>query len=108
MDNERRQLAEQLEIIGEMLEVEGVEPLLEKFKPGMNVLHINAIALQICAVVLGKRKEVADRLVAMHKNCSVEEIAGMDDAEYSLALKNAILGDALGFFGSSQRTAGKK
>ena len=108
MENNRKDLAEQLEIIGEMLEIDGVSDLLAKFRPGMNTLHINAITLQICSLLLSKRKATADKLVAMHKGCTIEEANEMDDAAFSIALRDAVLGDALCFFGSSPATGGRK
>lgn len=108
MENNRENLAEKLEIIGEMLEIDGVSDLLARFKPGMNTLQINAITLQICAILLKNRSGVADKLIIGHCGCTVEEAEEMDDAAYSIALRDAVLGDALCFFGSSPAMGGRK
>ena len=38
----------------------------------------------------------------------IETVRGMEDADYALALRNAIIADVMGFFASSQPSDGGK
>lgn len=108
MENKRENLSEKLEMIGELFEIEELLPLFVKFDKEMSVVRFNAVVIQISGVLLSKNRGLADRLVAFHKQITLDEVAEMEDGEYSLTLRDAITKDAIGFFGSSQHTAGKK
>lgn len=104
----RNILAEKMEIIGQVFEIEGMSDLLNKFKTGMTTVQFNAVAIQVSGLLLKDNKELADRVIAMSAEVPDENVQGMDDAEYALALRNAIVMDVMGFFASSPRTDGKK
>jgi simple sugar transport system permease protein len=63
---------------------------------------------KISGVLLAKNRALADKLVAFRRGVTLDEVAEMSDAEYSIALRDAITKDAIGFFGSSQPSAGEK
>lgn len=105
---ERNELAEKLELIGRMLEIDGMTELLGKFQPGMSNVAANAAVIRIESLLMKKDQDLSDKLIAASLNMKPEEIAKMDDAEYANALKIAVTRDALGFFASSPRTDGKK
>jgi len=108
MENKRENLAEQLEMIGELFEIEDLVPLFVKFDKEMSVVRFNAVVIQISGVLLAKNRALADKLVAFRRGVTLDEVAEMSDAEYSIALRDAITKDAIGFFGSSQPSAGEK
>ena len=105
---ERNELAEKLELIGGMFEIDGMSDLLEKLEPGMNQVKFSAVIIQIESLLVKNGKKTADGIVAMSKKISIEEVEKMDDAEYAGALKDAIIMDVMCFFASSPRSAGKK
>ena len=104
----RNELAEKLEVIGSIFEIDGMNELLSKFDKNMGNVKFNAVVIQIESLLMKKAPEVADRLIAMKNGITQEDVDKMDDAEYSSALKDAIISDALGFFASSPRSDGKK
>jgi hypothetical protein len=108
MENKRENLAEQLEMIGELFEIEDLVPLFVKFDENMSVVRFNAVVIQISGVLLAKNRGLADKLVAFRRGVTLDEVAEMSDADYGLALRDAITMDAIGFFVSSQPSAGKK
>lgn len=108
MENTRNDLAEKLEIIGKIFEIDGMSDLLGKFERGMNTVKFSAVIIQVSGLLLKENKEVADRIIAMHKEIKVEEVHKMEDSEYATALRDAIITDVLGFFGSSPHTDGKQ
>ena len=99
MENKRENLAEQLEMIGELFEIEQITPLLMRYKNGMSGQQFNALTLQVCSVVMKQNKGLCDRLIAKNKNIDLDAVQELDDAEYSLAMREAITKDVLGFFG---------
>ena len=105
---ERNELAEKLELIGGMFEIDGMSELLEKMEPGMNPVKFNSVVIQIEGLLLRNNKHVADGIIAMSKKISIVDVEKMEDAEYAGALKNAIITDVMGFFASSPRSDGKK
>ena len=105
---DRNILAEKMEIIGQVFEIEGMSDLLNKFKPGMSTVKFNAVTIQVSGLLLKGNKELADRVIAMSMDEPDEKVQELDDAEYALALRNAIVVDVMGFFASSPRTDGKK
>lgn len=105
---ERNELAEKLELIGSMFEIDGMSELLEKMGKGMNPVKFSAIVIQIESLLMKGNKKTADGIIAMSKKISIEEVEKMEDAEYAAALKDAIITDVMGFFASSPRSDGKK
>lgn len=104
----RNQLAEKLEVIGSIFEIEGMNKLLNKFKKDQSIVQFNAIVIQIESLLLKNNAELADRVVAMSLEKSAEEVEKLSDSEYAIALRNAITGDVMGFFASSGHTGGQK
>ena len=104
----RNELAEKLEVIGSIFEIDGMSELLSKFEKDMGSVKFNAVVIQIESLLMKKAPGVADRLIAMKNGITQEDVDKMDDAEYSNALKDAIITDALVFFASSPRSDGKK
>lgn len=104
----RTDLAEKLEIIGSLFEIDGMDELVNKFKAGISVVKYNAITIQIESLLLKTDKELADRLVASNKGITMEDVEKMDDADFAVSLRDAITTDVIGFFASSQRTGGQK
>ena len=108
MENKRTDLAEKMEVIGQVFEIDGMSELLSKFEKGMSPVKFSAVVIQVSGLLLKENKGVADRIIAMSKEISLDEVQERDDGEYGNALKNAIITDVLGFFGSSQRSDGKQ
>ena len=113
----RNELAEKLELIGSMFEIDGMSELLKKFEPekdekGENkpfsAVKFNAIVIQVESLLMKNNQAVADKIIAMSRGISGEEVAKLDDAEYANALKTAIVTDVIGFFGSSPSSDGRK
>jgi hypothetical protein len=104
----RNELAEKLEIIGGMFEIDGMSDLLGKFDAKMSTVKFNAIVIQIEGLLLKDNQEIADKIVAMSKGITAEEVGAMEDSEYAGALRTAIITDVMGFFAQSPRSAGKK
>lgn len=104
----RNELAEKLELIGSIFEIEGMDKLVNKFSKGMSIIKYNAITIQIESLLLKNNPEVAEKLVANHLEKTVEEIKELPDAEYAVSLRDAITTDVIGFFASSPHTDGQK
>ena len=105
---ERNALAGKLELIGRMFEIDGMSDLLGKFEAGMGNLKFSAVVIQIESLLMKENQDVADKIIAMNKEITEEEVGKLDDEEYANALKDAILSDVMGFFASSPHTDGKK
>jgi len=105
---DRNQLAEKMEIIGQVFEIDGMSEMLNKYKAGMPTVQFNAVTIQVSGLLLKTNKELSDRIIAMSLDETDETVQGMDDAEYALALRNAIIRDVMGFFVSSPRSGGQK
>ena len=108
MKNERNQLAEKMEIVGRVFEIDGMTELLQKFEKGMTQVKFNAVVIQITSLLLKHDKDLSDKIIAMNLNVSDEDVQKMDDGQYAAALRNAILTDVMGFFASSPLTGGEK
>lgn len=104
----RNELAEKLELIGSIFEIDGMDKLVNKFEKGISIIKFNAITIQIESLLLKKNPEVAEQLVAVHLDKTVDEIKELSDAEYAVALRDAITTDVIGFFASSPHTDGQK
>lgn len=95
----RNELAEKLELIGQIFEIDGMSDLCNKFEAGMNTVKFNAVVIQVAGLLTRSNEKLADRIVAMHKGIDEKEVAQMEDAEYGKELKAAIVSDVMGFFG---------
>jgi len=104
----RNNLAEKLEIIGSIFEIDGMSKLLDKFKKDQNIVQFNAIVIQIESLLLKNNAELADRVVGISLGKTAEEVGKLSDSEYAVALRNAITGDVMGFFASSGHTDTQK
>lgn len=113
----RNELAEKLELVGSMFEIDGMSDLLKKFdveedengkKKPINPVKFNAVVIQIESLLMKGNQNVADKIIAMSRGISEEEIDKLGDAEYTNALKSAIITDVLGFFASSPSSDGRK
>lgn len=113
----RNELAEKLELIGGMFEIEGMNDLLKKFTPDtdekgkpkpFSAIRFNAVVIQIESLLLKNNQAVADKIVAMNKGISEKDVESLDDADYANSLKTAIVTDVIGFFASSPSTDGRK
>ena len=113
----RNELAGKLELIGSMFEIEGMNDLLKKFTPEtdekgntkpFSAIKFNAIVIQIESLLMKNNQAVADKIIAMNRGISEEEVEKLNDADYANALKTAIVTDVIGFFASSPSTDGKK
>lgn len=113
----RKDLAEKLELVGSMFEIDGMNELLKKFdtetdekgnrKP-ISPVKFNAVIIQIESLLMKGNQDVADKIIAMNLGITEEEAGKLEDAEYANALKKAIITDVLGFFASSPSTATQK
>ena len=108
MENKRADLAEKMEIIGQVFEIDGMSDLLNKFEKDMNQVKFSAVVIQVTGLLLKENKHVADKIIAMNRSISDKEVQEMEDAQYAMALRDAILTDVMGFFASSPRSDGKK
>ena len=108
MENKRVDLAEKIEVIGQIFEIDGMSELLNKFDKGMNQVKFSAVVIQVSGLLLKEKKAVADRLIAMSRNCNDAEVQKLDDGEYATALRDAILTDVMGFFAPSRPSDGTK
>ena len=115
--NNRADLAEKMEIIGRVFEIDGMTDLLKKFEPTedadgkkkpIGTVRFNAVVIQISALLLKHDKELSDRIIAMSLEESDEKIQELDDGSYAQALRNALIRDVMGFFASSQPSGGPK
>lgn len=113
----RSDLAEKLEVIGQLFEIKGMKELLAKFDPEVDEkgnkkpvdpVKFSAIVIQVAGLMLRENQYACDKILCMSMNIKQEEVDKLDDAEYSNALKNAIIKDVIGFFGSSPSTAVRK
>ena len=104
----RADLAEKMEIIGQVFEIDGMSDLLNKYDPGMNSIKFNAVTVQVSGLLLQRKRDLADKIVAMHTEKTDAQVQEMDDAQYALELRNAIITDVMGFFVSSPRSDGQK
>ena len=104
----RENLAEKLELIGSVFEIEGLTGKLEKLHQGMDSVAFNAVVIQVAGLLLKENPEAADKLVRMSLDISEKDVEKMDEGTYATALKGALIKDVLGFFGSSPRSDGKK
>ena len=113
----RNELAEKLELIGRMFEIEGMNELILKFdgrtdekgkKIPPNPVQVNAIVIQIEGLLVKNDPDLAGMIIGMSSGKTPEEIGKMNDGEYARLLKNAIMTDVIGFFGSSPSSAGQK
>lgn len=108
MENKRTDLAEKMEIIGQVFEIDGMSDLLNKFEKDMNQVKFSAVVIQVTGLLLKENKSVADKIIAMNRSISDKDVQEMEDAQYATALRDAILTDVMGFFASSPRSDGKK
>lgn len=108
MENKRNDLAEKLEIIGQVFEIDGMNALLNKFEMGMNNVKFSAVVIQVTGLLLKENKHVADRIIALNQGIDMKKVQEMDDGEYATVLRNAILTDVMGFFASSPPSDGKQ
>lgn len=113
----RSDLAEKLEVIGQLFEIKGMRELLAKFDPEVDEkgkkkpidpVKFSAIVIQVAGLMLRENQYACDKILCMSMGVTQEEVDKLDDAEYSNALKGAIVKDVIGFFGSSPSTAGQK
>lgn len=116
-ENKRVELAEKMEIIGRVFEIDGMSDLLKKYESGVNekgekvpisMVKFNAVTIQVSALLLKSDKDLSDKIIAMNLEVTDEEVQKLDDAAYATALRNAIITDVMGFFASSQPSAGRK
>ena len=115
--NSRVDLAEKMEIIGQIFEIDGMSDLLKKYDAGtdekgervpISMVKFNAVTIQVSALLLKTNKDLADKIIAMSLEEKDEEVQKMDDATYAQALRNAIIRDVMGFFASSRPSDGKQ
>ena len=106
-NSNRKDLADKLEVIGEIFEIDGMAELLGKFDEKMNLVKFNAVTIQITSLLLKANKPLADRVAALADGMDLEKVQELDDAAYSIALKKAILGDVMGFFAPSAPSDGQ-
>jgi len=104
----RTELAEKMEIIGRVFEIDGMNDLLNKFEQDMPMVKFSAVVIQISALLLKTDKDLADKIIAMSMDETTAAVQKLGDAEYAQALRNAIIKDVMGFFGSSAPTDGAK
>lgn len=114
--NNRSELAEKMEIIGLIFEIDGMPELLKKYESGVdengnrvpiNMVKFNAVTIQVSALLLKVNKDLCDKLIAMSMGTEEKTVQELDDGTYAQALRNAIITDVMGFFASSQPSAGK-
>ena len=113
----RNELAEKLELVGSMFEIDGMNDLLKKFDPEkdekgnsrpIGAVKFNAIVIQIESLLMKHNQAVADKIIAMNRDITLDEVGKLDDADYANALKHAIITDVMGFFASSPSSDGRK
>lgn len=105
---DRNELAEKMELIGQIFEIDGMSELLGKYEKGMTPVKFNAVTIQISALLLKGNRVLADKILALTDGMDDAKVQEMSDAEYASALRNAIITDILGFFASSPHSGGKK
>lgn len=106
MKNERNDLAEKMDIVGRVFEIDGMSELLSKFEKGMNQVKFSAVVIQVSGLLLKHNKRLADKIIAMNRGISDEDVQKIDDGQYATALRDAILTDVMGFFASSPPSDG--
>ena len=104
----RNNLAEKLDMIGSMFEIDGMTELLAKFDKEMGNVKFSAVVFQIASLLIQKNQKAADRIIGMNLGLDEKGVAALDDARYADALKTAIITDVMGFFASSPPTDGEK
>lgn len=114
---ERKDLAERLELVGGLFEIDGMSELLAKFDVGedekgnrkqLNPVKFNSIIIQIESLLMKTNPDLGDRIIEICGGVPAGEINKMEDSEYAAKLKEAIIRDVLGFFASSPRSDGQK
>ena len=108
MENKRTELAEKMEVIGRIFEIDGMSELLAKYQAGMSTVKFNAVTIQVSALLLKDSRDLADKIIAMSREEDDEKVQELDDAEYATALRNALITDVMGFFASSAPSDGRK
>lgn len=108
MENKRNVLAEKMEVIGQVFEIDGMSDLLDKFDKGMNQVKFSAVIIQISGLLLKENKKLADKIISMSKGITEKEVHEMADNVYATALRDAIITDIMGFFASSPSSGGQK
>ena len=68
-NNDRKDLADKLEVIGEIFEIDGMAELLGKFDEKMNLVKFNAVTIQITSLLLKANKPLADRTERIWRQC---------------------------------------
>lgn len=106
--NNRADLAEKMELIGRIFEIDGMNELLVKYESGMSTVKFNAVTIQVSSLLLKADKDLADDIIAMSMATDTKAVQELGDAEYAVALRNAIITDVMGFFASSQPSDGTK
>lgn len=104
----RSNLAEKLEAIGSVFEIDGMTDLLVKFDKDMGNVKFSAVVFQIAALLVQKNQKAADKIIGMNLGIDEKGVAELDDSRYADALKNAIVTDVMGFFASSPPTDDQK
>lgn len=107
MTNKRADLAEKLEIIGQIFEIDGMAELLGKFEKDMSPVKFSAVMIQVAGLLFKENKNVADKIVGMNRGISDKDVQAMDDGAYATALRDAIATDVMGFFAQSPNSDGK-
>lgn len=107
-ENKRTDLAEKMEVIGRIFEIDGMTELLSKFEKGMPAAKFNGVVIQVSALLLKTDKSLADKIIAMSLEEDDDAVQKLADGEYAGALRNAIMKDVMGFFASSAPTDGQK
>ena len=108
MENKRNTLAEKMEVIGQVFEIDGMSDLLDKFDKRMNKVKFSAVIIQISGLLLKENKHLADKIISMSKGITEKEVHEMADNVYATALRDAIITDVMGFFASSPISDGQK
>lgn len=107
MTNKRADLAEKLEVIGQVFEIDGMADLLGKFEKDMNPVKFSAVVIQVAGLLFKANKRLADRIIGMSRGISDKAVQELDDARYATALRDAIVTDVMGFFAQSPNSDGK-
>ena len=86
MSNNRNELAEKMEIVGRIFEIDGMPELLRKFeakeeggkKVPLSVVKFNAVIIQVSALLLQADKTLADKVIAMSTKKTDAEVQKME------------------------------
>lgn len=105
---DRNELAEKLEIIGGVFEIDGMSDLMGKYVAGMNTIQFNAVTVQVAGLLLKHNRTLADKIVSLHLGQTDKQTQQMGNTEYANSLRDAIITDVMGFFASSQSSDGQK